>query len=98
MDYHNEIAVSMCNLFIQKEKIIMKVFIFKVYISNKLISTYEYELPGIQSACLIAESLLDISNDKFFDMVRFFEYDPDFLRTIVYRLERSVESTETVLS
>lgn len=75
----------------------MKVFRFKVYISNKLISTYEYELPNIESALLIAESLIDTSNDTFFDAVRFFQYEPDFLRTVVYRLEHSIESTDTVL-
>lgn len=76
----------------------MKVFIFKVYISNKLVSTYEYELPGIQSACLIAESLLDTSNDRFYDKVRFFQYDTNRLMTSAYCLERYIESTETVLS
>lgn len=76
----------------------MKVFIFKVYISGKLISTYEYELPSIQLACLVAENLLDVSNDTFIDKVRFFKYDADYTRTSVYCLERCVEFTETVLS
>lgn len=76
----------------------MKVFVFKVYICNKFISAYEYELPNIQSALIIAENLIDTSNDHFFDMVRFFEYNTNILNTRVYRLERSIEKTDAVLS
>lgn len=56
------------------------------------------DLPSLASAVMVAEALIDVENDCFYDVVRFYESQEGKNHQLVYRIERNYEPTDTLES
>lgn len=68
------------------------------YAAGVLMKEYNYALPSLSAAMMVAESLIDIENDSFYEKVRFYEVKEGKNYQLVYQLERVYESTDILES
>lgn len=74
----------------------MKEYQLLCYVGGILMQGYKCELPSLAAALMVAESLVNIESETFFEKVRFYEIKEGKNHQLVYVIERSYEPTDTL--